>query len=245
MNKLRNMLNQCRRLITKLRTWYAEDFMKLTPRRALFCAVYVAFFSWGSNIVASRYYASDDMPPPFRNMDMAAAWENMKLYMEAQKMGSQSMLVVGDCVAYGNGSAKAFPHYISSPDKQVVNLSMHSFNYELMLKTIDYAHSRGVRDIMVQLHPFHNYRKDASEFQTALTESMGSKGVTIADISAADSVQVASNEWKEVSVAMDSKQRKFSFHKSLEKSEVLKYSSWLRYDMLSHFPNGSDNSRQG
>jgi hypothetical protein len=219
--------------MTPLRDWYEQEFMRFTPRRLVLTILLVAVFSLASDRLTLGYYARDNMPPAFRNMDMASAVPNIRIYAAAQGIGPGTLLVLGDCVGYGNGSAKAFTHYLSVPGYRNVNVSMHSYNYNLMLLTIDEAVAKGVRDVVVQIHPFHNYRKDAAEWRDALAARYGT-GTTVADLDADELVAVAADEWRGTGVAMDSTQKRFSFHQSLDRTRMLEFSSWLREDVAAH-----------
>jgi hypothetical protein len=218
--------------MTRLREWYEQEFMRFTARRVVLTIVFVVLISLGTNPLAHRFYASDDMPPAFRNMDMATALPNIRDYAAAQQLGPGSLLVVGDCVGYGNGSAKAFTHYLQVPGLRNVNVSMHSFNYNLMLLTIDEAVASGVRDVVVQIHPFSYYRRDADRLRIVLEDRYG-KGTTVADLSADDLVAVAAREWRDTAVEMESTQAQFSFDRSIDRTRLLQFSQWLREDVAS------------
>lgn len=219
--------------MTRLREWYEQEFMRFTARRIVLTMVFVLLISLGTNPLAHRFYASDDMPPAFRNMDMATALPNIRDYVAAQQLGPGTLLIVGDCVTYGNGSAKAFTHYLKVPDLHNVNVSMHSFNHNLMLLTIDEAVGAGVRDVVVQIHPFAYYRRDAERWRTMLEERYG-KGTTVADLGVDDLVDVAAREWRDTAVTMESTQAQFSFDHSIDRTRLVRFSQWLREDLASH-----------
>ena len=216
--------------MTPLREWYEQEFMRFTARRLVLTIAFVVLFSLGSDRLAVKFYASDDMPPAFRNMDMAGATQNIRDYMAAQDLGPGTLLIVGDCVGYGNGSAKAFTHYLKVPGLHNLNVSMHSFNYNLMLLTIDEAVARGVRDVVVQIHPFHPYRRDSDRWREVVEARFG-KGMTVADMSAGDLVDVSAREWRDTAVTMESTQAEYSFDQSIDRTRLLQFSQWLREDV--------------
>ncbi|WP_033069316.1 hypothetical protein [Thalassospira australica] len=227
--KLIDIISNLQAWIKIAQGWLKTDFMQITPLRFGLIILFVATASLISQLIARQFYAADDMPPPFRNMDMSTALVQTQEYLDAQGIGPNTVLILGDCVAYGHGATKSFTHSLKLPNYQIVNLSMQSFNYNLMLASIDYAYQKGVRNIIVQLHPFHNYLQDAQEWYIKASRSA-------TEMNADELVDTSRKLWRDTGLAMINTQRRYSFHEQVKDGGFWSsYSAWLRSDLLGSF----------
>jgi len=227
---LLRLLKRVEAAVLSVVEWFRNDFMVLNGRRIVIVALLIATYSLLSQYTAKRFYASSDMPPAFRNMDMSSALRLTHDYLDSNEVGSDTILVLGDCVAYGHGSAKSFSHYLNFPGRRIVNLSMQSYNYSLMLDSIDYAARKGVKNFVLQIHPFENFFKESKNWKKQAGER------TAEDMTTEEILQLSSVIWRKKSLAMINTQRSFSFREENTNDSFWQpYSNWLRTDFLASF----------
>lgn len=146
--------------------WFVREFLRLTWLRALFIAGLFGLCSLFINAKSDQYYAGLTMPPSFRHvgdLDRDRVFFN---YLKAHKVDENTVLVFGDCVTFGHGVKKLFTEFMDIDGHRIVNLSMQSMNYSLASMLIEAAYERGVRKVIIQLHPFENYPAEQSSWMS-------------------------------------------------------------------------------
>lgn len=151
-------------------TWFTREFLKVTILRVVIAAVMFAGASAFVNAGSKKYYADFIMPPSFRHVDYLERETFMRNYIDAQNLGPDDIVVLGDCVSFGHGVDLSYPAFINVEGKRIVNISMQSFNYNFMALTLDAAAEKGVKHFIIQLHPFEYYKFDEKAWRT-LTSS--------------------------------------------------------------------------
>lgn len=204
------------------------------------CLFAVGFLWMFTAIVAARttdYYRAMDTPPSFRHMDPMDLQRVLVDYLEAHDAGPDTVLVLGDCVAFGHGVTTPFPSMLSFPGYRVLNVSMQSFRYDLMLVVIQEALNRGVKHVIVQLHPFEDYRAEAAQWRHLRAQRTSQQDDDVAGVDvlpATELVADARANWPVIALAI--KEGTDRFYDYSEHLPTGTLSSWLRYRVLSAWP---------
>ena len=201
--------------------------MRLTWMRGLFALLFLALFTYVAAGRTQAYYAAFEMPPSFRHMDASSLRQVLVDYLEAQQVGPDTLLVLGDCVAFGHGVKRSFSSYLKAPGLRVVNVSMQSFRYDLMLATIVEAQRRGVNNVLIQLHPFEDYA-----FEARMWEALSLPAVDVG--SAVDFVQQAEANWRRLSAATEQGSDN-SYYLARSDTPWTAFSTLLRNDVLARW----------
>jgi hypothetical protein len=207
-----------------------QDFMRLTMIRVVVATLVVVLCSYLSVGRTKSYYSDFVMPPSFRHMDPTILHPVISDYLDGQRASGDTLLVLGDCIAFGHGVTESFSRFLKIPDVRIVNVSMQTFRYDLMILTIKEAARRGVKRVLIQLHPFEDYGFEARLWE-ALTVRHPVSLAERAELSQPDFVQQAAANWRLLATAL--KSGRLSFHEVPPYDLALAFSSFLRYDVLS------------
>lgn len=210
------------------------------PIRLLPCLFAVAFLWLFTHWVAIRtveYYRTFDAPPSFRHFDPMDLKRVLIDYLDAHTAGPDTVLVLGDCVAFGHGVVTPFPSLLAFPGFRVLNISMQTFRYDLMLIVIDAAMARGVKHVLVQLHPFEDYRREAKQWRSLKAQRLGRDEADIAgveQISARELVEDAKANWPVMALTIKGGSDRFYDYREQVPTGTL--TTLLRYHILSAWP---------
>lgn len=210
------------------------------PATLLQAACAVGFLWLFTSFVAARtatYYRDMPAPPSFRHMDAMDLKRVLVDYLDAQHAGPDTVLVLGDCVAFGHGVIHPFPSMLKFPGYHVVNISMQSFRYDLMLLIIDEAMRRGVTHVLVQLHPFEDYVAEAAFWKRLKAQRLHQSIDTVPGVdalSARELIDDAEANWRVMALAQKEGTERFYDYDQHVPTATL--TEWLRYDVLSAWP---------
>jgi hypothetical protein len=205
----------------------------------LSCAFAIGFLWLFNGLVAQRtaeYYGAMSAPPSFRHMDPMDLKRVLIDYLDAHRPGPDTVLVLGDCVAFGHGVVTPFPGMLEVPGYRVLNISMQSFRFDLMLIVLDEAMQRGVKHVVIQLHPFGEYRNDAAQWRRLKAQRAGTTEAGIGGVRSstpAELIADADANWKVIALTLKSDERFFDAGERLPTGTL---TSALRYDVLSAWP---------
>ena len=221
-----------RLLADRLRNWIGRPTL-------LSCVFAIAFLWLFTGIVSKRtadYYGAMTAPPSFRHMDPMDLRRVLIDYLDAHHAGPDTVLVLGDCVAFGHGVINPFPGLLQLPGYRMLNISMQSFRPDLMLIVLDEARQRGVKHFLIQLHPFGEYRNEAEQWRRLRAQRTNT---TAADVEGVRTVTPAAliadaeANWKVIALTLKSDER---FYDEGERVPTGTLTSALRYDLLSAWP---------
>lgn len=225
---------------TVLDGWSARVATWIGPATVLpvlFAIGFLALFTWFTAERTAAYYRGLSAPPSFRHLDAMDLKRVLTDYLDAHHAGPDTVLVLGDCVAFGHGVIDPFPSLLRLPGYRVLNISMQSFRYDLMLIVIDEAMRRGVKNVMVQLHPFEDYtaeaafwkRLKAQRLRTTVDQVPAASG-----LSAAELLADAEANWRVMALShLEGTERFYEYSAHFPTATL---SAVLRYDLLSAWP---------
>ncbi len=207
----------------------------LTLLQALFAALFLWLFTIAVDSRTATYYRDMPAPPSFRHMDAMDLKRVLFDYLDAHAAGPDTVLVLGDCVAFGHGVVQPFPQLIELPGFRLLNISMQSFRYDLMLLVIDEALRRGVRQVLVQLHPFEDYRAEATFWKRLKSQRLGTDAVPgVSSLSPRELIDDAEQNWRVMALANTEGTERFYDYDAHFPTATL--SGLLRYQLLSAWP---------
>jgi hypothetical protein len=209
--------------------WFMSELLKVTLLRVIIVALIVVTTTSWVNARSQKYFSTFTMPPSFRHVDVIHREAFLMEYLRAQNLDENTIIVFGDCVTFGHGVKQSYTEHLQIPGKRVVNVSMQSFQMNLMTIALDYATEQGVTDFVVQLHPFENYRAEQSSWTSTAT----SYPVSVAENSddSYDYLQQSIVNWRVQSVAQHRKLYQTGLY--LDRAPWIKTSQHIRYDFLS------------
>jgi len=210
-------------------TWFTREFLKVTLLRVAFVAlILIATSSW-IKVRTQTYFSAMTMPPSFRHVDVIHREAFLLEYLRAHNLDENTVVVFGDCVTFGHGVKRSYTDYLEIPGKRVVNVSMQSFQVNLMSVALDYAIKQGVTDFIVQLHPFENYPAEQGSW-TSITRSNPTNSGTDPE-SDLDYLKQSRVNWRVQSVAQNPKLYQIGLFEV--RKPWIEFSQYLRYDFLS------------
>jgi hypothetical protein len=195
--------------------------------------LFTAFVS----VQTAEYYRSFEAPPSFRHFDPMDLKRVLLDYLDAHDAGPDTVLVLGDCVAFGHGVVTPFPSMLSFPGYRVLNVSMQSFRHDLQLIVLEEALARGVKHVLVQLHPFEDYAREAKQWRWLKAQRLGGaeRDVPGVDrVSAQELIEDAKANWPVMALTIKGGTDRFYDYSEQLPTGTL--STLLRYHVLSAWP---------
>ena len=213
-------------------TLIISDFMKFTPLRLLLISLFIIAIVQYSSAKKEEYLAAQEVPPSYRHMDELFLEHIIDDTLAAKKVDGSTLLILGDCVAFGHGVIRPFSSYLSVPNYDILNISMQTFAFALMESTIQKAADLGVKNVVIQLHPFTDFKAEADRWSRAYIPHSEEADVLLNGTSFAE---VAKQNWKNYTTVRNI-YRKGKNGLYFDKYQWLQMSSILRYEILRHIP---------
>jgi hypothetical protein len=136
------------------------EFMKFTWLRVALILGFLAIFNVAATAISNRVLIEAEVPPSYRHLDELGLKSLTERVLDLKGVGPDTILIMGDCIAFGHGVKLPFSSHMNIPGRNILNISMQSMKPYLMTSVLGAARERGVEDVIIQLHPFENYAYD-------------------------------------------------------------------------------------
>lgn len=137
-----------------------REFMRFSWLRVGLIAIFLVLFNFGATAISNAVLVKAEVPLSYRHMDELGLRPLAHRLLHLKNVGPETLLVMGDCITFGHGVKLPYPSFMTIPQRNILNISMQSMNPNLMLSVLGAAHARGVRDVIIQLHPFEDYSRE-------------------------------------------------------------------------------------